>query len=107
MQGGYNWYWTLDGAYADLGYKKSRADPCVRLRTLGTKTTITNTFNDDTFGVSTTKKGAEIAKKELAQIYEVKDLGDPTFILGMAIHRDPTTGAISLSQKVYLTHVLD
>lgn len=107
MQGGFDWYWTLDGAYADLGYTRSRADPCVRSRQVGSETTITNTFNDDTFGLSTTKAGATLAKRELAQAYEVKDLGDPSFILGMAIHRDPITKSITLSQKTYLTRVLE
>lgn len=107
MQGGFDWFWTLDGAYTDLGYKKSRADPCVRSRKVGQETTITNTFNDDTFGLSSTKAGATQAKRELAQVYEVKDLGEPTFILGMAIRRDPHNGSISLSQKAYLIRVLE
>lgn len=107
MQGGFDWYWTLDGTYADLGYRRSRADPCVRSRTVGGETTITNTFNDDIFGLSSTKEGAQKAKAELSNAYEVKDLGEPTFILGMAIHRDPLTKSISLSQKAYLTRVLD
>ena len=107
MQGGYDWYWTLDGIYTDLGYQKSRADPCVRSRKVGNEITITNTFNDDTFGISLSKAGVDLAKRELARIYEVKDLGDPTFILGMAIHRDPTTGSITLSQKAYLKRVLE
>ena len=67
--------------------------------------TITNTFNNDMFGISS-KTGADLAKRELATIYEVKDLGDPTFILGMSIHRDPTTRSIALSQKMYLKQVL-
>ena len=107
MQGRYNWYWMLDGAYMDLGYRRSRADPCVHLRTIGTKKTITNTFNDDTFGLSMTKKGAEMAKMELSKVYEIKDLGTPSFILGMTIHQDPDTGTISLSQKAYLVCVLE
>ena len=64
---------------------------------MGNKITITNTFNDDTFGISSLKAGADLAKRELARIYEVKDLSNPTFILGMAIHRDPTIGSITLS----------
>ena len=82
MQGGFDWYWTLDGAYADLDYTRSHADPCIQSRQVGSETTITNTFNDDTFGLSMTKAGVTLAKRELAQAYEVKDLGDPSFILG-------------------------
>lgn len=73
------------------GYKRSRADPCVHLRKIGSEVTITNTFNNDTFGLSSTTQGANLAKKQLARIYEVKDLGKQTFILGMAIERDKNT----------------
>ena len=107
MQGGFDWYWMLDGMYTELGYKRSRADPCVRSRTMGAEKTITNTFNDDIFGLSSTTRGAELAKTQLVCVYEVKDLGKPTFILGMAISHNPHTGSISLLQKAYLTWVLE
>lgn len=41
---------------------------------------------NNTFGLSMTKEGAEIAKKELFQVYKVKDLKISFFILEMAIH---------------------
>ena len=77
MQGGQDWFWTLDKAYKDLGYHTSRADPCVRAKSIDGEHTIANTFNDDVFGTSTTKEGARRAKEELASIYEIKDLKDP------------------------------
>lgn len=76
-------------------------------RTMRSEITITNTFNNDTFGISSTTQGAERAKRELAMVYEVKDLGEPSFLLGMAIHHDPKTKIISLSQRAYLTRVLE
>lgn len=54
MQGGFDWYWTLDGTYTNLGYKRFCADPCVSSRIAGAEATITNTFNDDMFGLSST-----------------------------------------------------
>lgn len=108
MQGGFDWYWTLDKAYVNLlGYQKLRADPCVHSRLVGKERTIMNMFNNNTFGISSTREGAETAKRKLAGIYEVKDLGDPTFILGMAVYRDLDTSTITLSQKAYLTRVLE
>lgn len=57
--------------------------------------------------MSTTPQGAQQAKQELAAIYDVKDLGAPSFILGMAIEQDEVTGTISLLQKAYLNRVIE
>lgn len=54
-----------------------------------------------------TKKGVQLAKRELARAYKVKDLGKPMFILDMAIYYDLHTQTISLSQRIYLTQVLE
>ncbi|KAG5721928.1 hypothetical protein E4T56_gene18424 [Termitomyces sp. T112] len=100
------WYWTLDAAYRSLGYYTSQADPCVKSRKVDDECTTTDTFNDDIFGTSMTHKGADKAKQELTEIYNVKDLGEPSFILDMAIEKDFMTGSMLLSQKAYLRQVL-
>lgn len=102
MQGGRDWWHTLDDAYTELGYTTSRADSCVRSRITNGKHTVTNTFTDDVFGISSSADGAKTAKKELASLYKIKDLGEPTCILGMAIKCDLSSGSISLLQNAYL-----
>ncbi|KAG5716923.1 hypothetical protein E4T56_gene8533 [Termitomyces sp. T112] len=107
MQGGRDWWRTLDKAYKNLGYKTSHADSCVWTRMINGEHTITNTFTNDTFGLSTTAQGMADAKQELGNTYEIKDLRDPSFIVGMAIKCDHQTGSISLSQQSYLKRVLE
>lgn len=85
MQGGRNWFWTLDEAYKRSGYSMLQADPCICTKNKDSKQMITNTFTDNVFGVSTTGNGVERAKRELAEIYNTKNLGELTFILGIAI----------------------
>lgn len=91
MQGGFDWYWIFDSMYTDLRYRKLWADSCMRSWTVRGEKTIINTFNNDMFGLLSTKEGADIAKVELAKAYELKDLDYPTFILGMAIYCNPHT----------------
>ena len=74
MQGGRDWWHTLDDAYQTLGYRTSCADSCVRTKVEGDKHTITNMFTDDTFGLSTTLQGGKKAKRKLGQMYKIKDL---------------------------------
>ena len=41
-------------------------------------------------------------KKFLSSNFDMKDLGEALFILGIEIHRDRTKGVLGLSQKTYL-----
>lgn len=106
MNGAYEWAKHLGRSYKALGYYESKADPCVRHRVDDNGFTLTGTHTDDVLGVSSTHTGADIAIEELGNCYEIKDLGEPTYILGIRIDRDEPTGTISISQRVYLEQVL-
>ena len=45
-------------------------------------------------------------KKFLSSNFDMKDLGEASFILGIDIHRDRRKGVLGLSQKAYLEKVL-
>ena len=45
-------------------------------------------------------------KRFLAKKFEMKDLGDASFVLGIQIHLDRSWGILRLSQKSYIEKVL-
>ena len=45
-------------------------------------------------------------KKFLSSKFDMKDLGEASFILGIGIYRDREKGVLGLSQKAYLEKVL-
>jgi hypothetical protein len=45
-------------------------------------------------------------KMFLSSNFDMKDLGEASFILGIKIHRDRRNGVLGLSQKTYLENVL-
>ena len=45
-------------------------------------------------------------KKFLSSNFDMKDLGEASFVLGIEIHQDRTNGVLGLSQKAYLEKVL-
>ena len=45
-------------------------------------------------------------KKFLSSNFDMKDLGEASFVLEIEIHRDRRTGVLGLSQKAYLEKVL-
>lgn len=107
MQGGYDFQVEMSGAYESLGYYKSLADPCVHSHIIGGVQTITSTYTDDIFGMSSTKEGAERAKEEIKACFEIKDVGDLGYILGIQVEKEETMGAISLSQEAYIRRILE
>ena len=45
-------------------------------------------------------------KKFLSSNFDMKDLGEPSFVLGIEIHRDRSKGVLGLSQKAYIERIL-
>jgi hypothetical protein len=107
MQGAHDWACTLEQAYVKQGYYSSKADPQVRSRVEGDEITLTSTWTDDILGTLSTEEGEMKAKKELAESYELKDLGTAKFILGMKIERDDESGDIRLFQKAYCKRTIE
>ncbi len=81
MQGGHDWFETLGKTYEDLGYRASRADPCVRtIGQPGGEYTIMDTYTDDVWGASSSAQEASRRKKELEEKWELTDVGgEPLF----------------------------
>ena len=45
-------------------------------------------------------------KKFLSSNFDMKDLGEASFVLGIEIHRDRRKGVLGLSQKAYIEKIL-
>ena len=45
-------------------------------------------------------------KKFLSKNFEIKDLGEASFVLGIQIHRDRSRGILGLSQRNYIDTLL-
>ena len=107
MQGGHDWYNTLSATYDDLGYTTSRADPCVRYKRENGNFTLTDTYTDDVFGASNNDQEIRRRKDEMAKIWDIKDVGETEYFLGMRVQQDLTLGTIRLTQRPYWEHVLN
>jgi transposase InsO family protein len=107
MQGAHDWYETLSKTYKDLGYTTSRADPCVRFKQENGNYTITDTYTDDVFGASNNDEEEERRKKEIGGVWEIKDVGENEYFLGMRVQQDLELGTIRLTQRPYWEHVLN
>ena len=107
MQGGNNWWYTLDNTYIDLGYTTSKADPCVRYKKDEDNYTLTDTYNDDVFGALNDDEEIQKRKEEMGKIWDIKDVGETEYFLGMRVQQDLEAGTIRLTQRPYWELVLN
>ena len=106
MQGAHDWYKTLSKTYVKLKYTPSNVDLCIRYKKEGNNYTITNTWTDDTFGASKTKEEAQKRKEEIRNVWEIKDVGETEYFLGMRVQQDLDLGTVQLTQCPYWEYVL-
>ncbi len=64
-------------------------------------------YTDDIFGASKTNKEAMKRKEEMGKEWEIKDVSENEYFLGMQVQQDPKTGTIRLTQQLYWEHVLN
>jgi Reverse transcriptase (RNA-dependent DNA polymerase) len=63
-------------------------------------------YVDDILLVSNDKNMMHETKKFLFKYFDMKDLGEPSYVLGLKIHRDRNKGILGLSQQAYIDKVL-
>ena len=79
MQGGHDWFETLDTTYNELEYITSHTDPCVRYKKEEENYTLTVTYTDDVFGALNDDDEIERRKDEIAKVWEIRDVGETVF----------------------------
>ena len=106
MDGANNWARLLNTTFNELGHKRSRADPCMRIQyTKDGGYTITATYTDDVTGASSSNEAESQTFSEIEHKFEVTDHGRPVVILGMGcvLHDN---GDISIHQKALIVKAL-
>ncbi|KAF5329775.1 hypothetical protein D9619_009137 [Psilocybe cf. subviscida] len=107
VDGARNWSIALSTEMKELGYYESRADQSVRTRLRDGEHTITATYSDDVTGATTTREGYEVAMRELGRKFQVKDMGELKFVIGMGVDRDWDTGIAKVHVRPFLKRTLE
>jgi len=107
-QGGRVWYEDVCGTMAEMGYTRIEADHAVFIRRRGDILSIIALYVDD-FKLVGPPDSDDIRKDKetLKRKYQMTDLGEISWILGIHVTRDREEGWIALSQQKYLEEVLE
>jgi hypothetical protein len=100
------WYLKFDKVIRNFGFKENEVDNCIYIKFKGGKFTILVLYVDDILLASSDKDMLFETKRFLSSNFDMKDLGEASYVLGIEIHRDRSKGVLGLSQKTYIDRVL-
>jgi hypothetical protein len=99
------WFAKLRGSMLEHGFTPSQNDPCLFLRGQGAERVYVMAHVDDAL-VAGRRAAVNKAKRSMADMFEVKDMGAAQHFLGMTIKRGNDNG-YSLTQPTYVDDILD
>jgi hypothetical protein len=103
-----NWYTTIRRWFTEYGLKPSAADPCVFIKREGAgDILVVVLYVDDMMIACNSIKMVAGFKQAIGKRFDVKDLGDLKWILGMEVVRDRQRRILSINQKIYVQKMLE
>lgn len=100
------WNKKLDNALKEINLKQSLLDPCIYYRIDNEDITFLAVYVDDLILFTSSSKTKEQIKNHIFTKFEMKDLGEVKYCLGLEVHRDRKNGSLCISQKKYIKDIL-
>ena len=100
------WYLKFDETIMKFGFKENDEDNCIYAKFKSGKFIFLILYVDDILLASSDVGLLLETKKFLSSNFDMKNLGEASFVLGIKIHWDRRKGVLRLSQKAYLEKVL-
>jgi hypothetical protein len=101
------WNLKFDKTIKNFGFKANVEDNCVYTKFKNGKYIFLVLYVDDILLASNDMSLLQETKRFLSSKFEMKDLGEASYVLGIEIHRDRRKGVLGLSQKAYIERVLE
>ena len=106
-QSGREWYKDIDDTLVAQGFLRSHADHSLYIKQTWEYLFIVIIYVDDLIILASDTTRMEALKTTLKQQYEMSDLGELNFCLGVKFVRDHGSHTIVLSQRRYIEDVLE
>ncbi|KAL9253059.1 Retrovirus-related Pol polyprotein from transposon TNT 1-94-like protein [Drosera capensis] len=100
------WYHKFNNVITSFGFEPNIADDCIYHKFSRSKHIFLVLYVDDILLASNDIGLLHETKRFLSKKFEMKDLDNASFVLGIQIHRDRLKGVLGLSQKGYIDKVL-
>ncbi len=99
------WNQTLDVHLKSMGFVQSTSDPCLYTTKEG-ETCLIGVYVDDFVIAAETSEKIQQVKTSLEQKFDVKDLGDLNYFLGIQVIQDSDKGTVWIGQPTFTADIL-
>ncbi|KAJ9543443.1 hypothetical protein OSB04_023150 [Centaurea solstitialis] len=101
-----SWNLHFDERIKEFGFAKSEFEPCVYTKFSGSIVTFLVLYVDDILLIGNNVPTLQSVKTWLNKCFQMKDLGEAAYILGIKIYRNRSRRLIGLSQSTYIDKIL-
>jgi hypothetical protein len=101
------WYLKFNNTITSFGFKENIVDWCIYLKVSGSKFIFLILYVDDILLANSDLGILHETKKFLSKNFEMKDMDEATYVIGIEIFRDRSRRILGLSQKAYIERVLE
>ena len=101
------WYLKFHEVITSFGFEENIMDQCIYQKVSGSKICFLVLYVDDIL-LATNDKGLLYEVKQfLSKNFDMKDMGEAFYVIGIKIHRERSRGILGLSQETYINKVLE
>ena len=101
------WYLKFHDVISSFGFMENIMDQCIYHKVSGSKICFLVLYVYDILLATNDKGLLHEVKQFLFENFDMKDMGDTTYVISIKIHRDRFRGLLGLSQETYINKVLE
>lgn len=106
-QASHQWYLKFHGVISSFDFKENTMDQCIDQKISESKICFLVLYVDDILLASNEKRLLHAVEQFLSKNFDMKDMGEASYAIGIKIHRDRTHCILGLSQETYINKVLE
>jgi len=101
------WYLKFNDTITSYGFVENTVDRCIYMKVSESMFIILVLYVDDILLATNNVAMLHDVKKFLSNNFEMKDIGEASYVIGIKIFHDISQGLLGLSQKSYINKVLE
>jgi len=101
------WYLKFHEVITSFGFEENIMDQCIYQKVSGSHICFLVLYVDDILLATNDKGMLYDVKQFLSRNFDMKDMGEASYVIGIKIHRDRNRGILGLSQEAYINKVLE